>query len=115
MTANHSPRYADLGREDREAHTSGAAADASTQVSENVTRTVSAASLSIRGTTRLGGSGVPSLAVTLTGGAPRRRTASTDGQGRFRFDDLTAGGSYPARTTLTGADVADADLTVVPK
>ena len=75
---------------------------------------------------------MPSRAVALTGGAPRRRTAYTDGQGRFRFDDLTAGGSYrlslkspsnrtyrlisaPARITLTGADVADADLTVVPK
>jgi len=107
------------------------ATDGTQTVSEDVTLTVTEASLSVGGATTLSdGTPVPGVAVQLTGPV-RTWTGSSDVAGRFRFEDLVPG-KYTvrlgrlsirqykakpsvARVTLAGADLKGVNLIVTPK
>jgi subtilisin family serine protease len=78
------------------------ASDATNTVSEDVTLTVSEASVSITGTTRASdGTPVPGLAVKLRGANFETRTAWSDASGGFRFENLPPA-TYKIRLVGTG-------------
>jgi subtilisin family serine protease len=108
-----------------------AASDGVGAASEDVTLTVAEANHSISGTVRFADlSPAPVVLMQLSGAKGGKRSVYTDGEGRYRFDDLPAhryrirldrssGQGYTAtpskaRPAVTDADVHDVDFVITP-
>src|SRR5688572_4113133 len=69
--------------------------------------------LSLSGTVRDADGVVPDAAVTLRGGASKPRPASTDSEGKYSFDGLSAG-YYELSFAKAGFDTVTLNVTLGP-